>query len=103
MSDEGQVVSRADAKARGLNRYFTGEPCVRGHVCERLISCSHCVECARTRDMVRYRKNPTRGREHGRLHGKAFREKYRVRNDKIKDLLTVLRQEMPELLKEFGL
>lgn len=76
---------------------------MHGHVCERQVPACHCVECARTRDLVRYKKNPTRGRVRCRLRAKAFREKYRVRDDRIKDLLAVLRQEMPELLKEFGL
>ena len=41
------ITTRADAKARGLTRYFTGVPCSRGHVAERLVSTFTCVECAR--------------------------------------------------------
>jgi hypothetical protein len=33
------------AKAQGLKRYFTGEPCKRGHVSERLISNYRCLTC----------------------------------------------------------
>jgi 5-methylcytosine-specific restriction endonuclease McrA len=39
------IISRADALAQGLQRYFTGEPCYRGHVVERLASNKQCVEC----------------------------------------------------------
>lgn len=39
------IISRAEAKARGLKRYFTGIPCLRGHVDERLTGCGHCVVC----------------------------------------------------------
>ena len=32
------IISKKDAIKAGLNRYFTGEPCNNGHVCERFIS-----------------------------------------------------------------
>lgn len=42
------IISRAEAKARELKRYFTGIPCLRGHVAERFTnSGGHCVECNR--------------------------------------------------------
>lgn len=40
-----EIISRKDAKARGLKRYFTGKPCERGHFSERYVSVAHCVEC----------------------------------------------------------
>jgi hypothetical protein len=46
------IITRAEAKARGLKRYFTGKPCgSRGHVAERYISgaCVTCV-CAHKRN-----------------------------------------------------
>ena len=36
------LISRADAKARGLKRYFTGIPCKHGHVSERNTSTTGC-------------------------------------------------------------
>jgi 5-methylcytosine-specific restriction endonuclease McrA len=39
------IISRAEAKAQGLQKYFTGEPCHRGHVVERLTSNKQCIEC----------------------------------------------------------
>lgn len=42
---ERTTISRAEAKARGLKRYFTGIPCKHGHVEERNASDSACVEC----------------------------------------------------------
>jgi hypothetical protein len=44
-----EKISYADAKARGLKRFFTGEPCKkRGHIAERLTSNPRmCVECKR--------------------------------------------------------
>ena len=37
--------SRSDAMARGLKRYFTGIPCSRGHVADRLVGNNTCVAC----------------------------------------------------------
>jgi 5-methylcytosine-specific restriction endonuclease McrA len=41
------IISRGDAKAAGLKRYFTGEPCHAGHVAERRVSDCQCIECNR--------------------------------------------------------
>jgi hypothetical protein len=41
-----RIIKRAEAERRGLNRYFTGEPCRYGHVCERYVKREWCVECA---------------------------------------------------------
>jgi hypothetical protein len=42
-----EIITRAEAKTRGLKRYFTGKPCKRGHVVERRVSSSGCPECTR--------------------------------------------------------
>lgn len=43
------LISWSDARRAGLKRYFTGEPCHRGHVCERYVLKCACVECERER------------------------------------------------------
>ena len=40
-------ISRAQAKASGLIRYFSGVPCKRGHVEDRIVSSGTCVVCNR--------------------------------------------------------
>jgi hypothetical protein len=40
-----EIISRKDAKAAGLKRFFTGEPCKFGHVAQRLVSNRFCVTC----------------------------------------------------------
>lgn len=40
-----RIISRAKAKGRGLDRYFTGKVCANGHVAERYVSQCSCVEC----------------------------------------------------------
>lgn len=44
-----RLISREGAKALGLVRYFTSNPCKHGHVAERYVSTMACVECNRGR------------------------------------------------------
>ena len=53
-----EVTTRREAIERGLTRYFTGEPCKRGHVAERSVTSAQCRECYKE-DKKHYRKtNP---------------------------------------------
>lgn len=38
-------ISRKKAKEKGLIRFYTGAPCVNGHVAERYVRDGYCVEC----------------------------------------------------------
>lgn len=38
-------VSKQEAKTKRLSRYFTGEPCYRGHLVERSTGSGECLEC----------------------------------------------------------
>lgn len=49
------IIGRAEAKARGLKTYFTGEPCANGHVSERRADSGNCCDCASVRARERYR------------------------------------------------
>ena len=44
-----EIISRKDAKAKGLIHYFTGKPCLHGHLAKRLTRSTDCTECARLR------------------------------------------------------
>ncbi|TCG02052.1 hypothetical protein BZM26_02640 [Paraburkholderia strydomiana] len=50
-------MTRAQAKAAGLTRYFTGKPCPHGHIFERHASNGTCVECTSQKTEKR-RANP---------------------------------------------
>jgi hypothetical protein len=39
------IISRKEAKAQGLKRYFTGKPCKHGHIAERHME-GKCAKCA---------------------------------------------------------
>ena len=40
-----EIITRDEAKARGLKRYFTGKPCKHGHVALRFTSGGNCARC----------------------------------------------------------
>jgi len=42
------MITRSDAKAQGLSKYFTGVPCRNGHVAERYTQSGTCQDCIRT-------------------------------------------------------
>lgn len=44
------IVTRKEARDEGLKCYFTGEPCDKGHVAERLTMSSACLECVSERN-----------------------------------------------------
>lgn len=153
-----EIISRAEAKARGLKRYFTGKLCCNGHLCERRVDNWNCLQCENTQRRRQYAANPekNREREQRRWNDPIYREKkkasqrayyrrnrskvceinrkwrssnsekvreknreyakrYQDKNreyyrayartysTKVRDLIAVLRKEMPDLLKEFGL
>lgn len=50
--DGKEVISRAEALARGLERYFTGKRCSKGHISERYTPGS-CCACVRDKDAGR--------------------------------------------------
>lgn len=68
-----EVISRSEARERGLKKYFTGKPCQRrGHVAERLVSNTKCVEC-NTADYAEWAK------ANGE-HLAAYQKRYAVEN-----------------------
>ena len=52
-----EIISRKEAKAQGLKRYFTGKPCKYGHVAERRVIGGACVDCSRVSMMKHYEEN----------------------------------------------
>lgn len=81
-----EIISRAEAKARGLKRYYTGKPCIHGHGAERLTSdCGCCVcavrkaseYCRRHREWKRRRDNDYRWRNIDKIQSKD-RERARI-------------------------
>lgn len=40
-----KVISRQEARDKGLNKYYTGKPCTRGHTSYRYTQSGTCAEC----------------------------------------------------------
>jgi len=45
-----KIISLEEARMRKLGRYYTGIPCVHGHLTERVTRNRRCLECARIDD-----------------------------------------------------
>ena len=61
-----ELITRKQAKADGLKRYFTGKLCVNGHAAPRLVETRACIACAHMYS-ARWRKNnPERVAEYSR-------------------------------------
>lgn len=52
-----QVIGWTAAKELGLKRYFTGKPCSKGHIAERGVAGSQCLECLKIRNREWKSKN----------------------------------------------
>lgn len=104
---EGMLLTKVEAKARGSKHYFTGKPCLRGHVGARRTSNGQCVKCQQTHSRSYWDNNYEKCRASRQRHYAANRDKLltesKAYNTRVRDLIAVLREEMPELLGEFGL
>lgn len=65
-----EVMTRAEARAQGLKKYFTGKPCKRGHIAERYVE-GMCVPCRLAQNARWAEANPDKKA----ASVKAFREK----------------------------
>lgn len=58
-----KLVSKSEARASGLTRFFSGKECPHGHVTERMTSSGACVVClaakSQARRKARYATDPT--------------------------------------------
>ena len=51
------TIARKTAKAHGLPLYFTGKPCKNGHIAQRRVGSSDCLECVEARRSAHYKNN----------------------------------------------
>lgn len=86
-----QTISRKTAQSLGLNRYYTGQPCKRGHLAERTTCNWRCVVCEQTY------------REEHRIEATKYSNQYRKDNtNKIKTTKTEWRKNNPKKWKEYN-
>ena len=70
-----KIITRKEAIAHGLKRYFTGKPCKHGHVADRYSSTGHCECCAKDGASSRYQSNMASLREASRVYRKENKDK----------------------------
>lgn len=75
----GRREARYAAKQAGAVRYFTGNPCPKGHISERYVSTAACCECTGLASKEWHRTHPEVGRESSSKWRVANRERYLVR------------------------
>lgn len=86
------ILSRRQAKAIGLLRYFTGKPCIRGHIAERTTWNHVCVECRKLwRDAVR-EESRQKAKAYYRAHKAEARERLKRRREKSREMYAAERQ-----------
>lgn len=78
MTNDIEIISRKEAKERGLKRYFTGKPCKYGHVAERRVH-GECCECRseyrkQNKDKI-YRQNKDYLKDYLKEYRKQNKEK----------------------------
>lgn len=105
---QGELITRAEARARGLKRYFTGKPCLRGHVAERSVNRADCILCkkdagasdkAKTVNKIRQQKAL---RENGNAVRKATNDRYAANREHIRAQQNAWRAANPERCKLYS-
>ena len=78
--NEVDNLTMKEAIALGRTRYFTGEPCLHGHIVERLVSNRSCIECAAHRKHAWNKAEPDKVNAQKRAWRNANLEKVRKLN-----------------------
>lgn len=79
-NDITNIISRKDAKALGLQHYYTGIPCKHGHIDLRYTDNLTCSECIRQKARKRKAENPEHVRAVGRESWKKCSHRYKEKN-----------------------
>jgi 5-methylcytosine-specific restriction endonuclease McrA len=69
-----EIISRKQALSKGMTRYFTGLPCLRGHLTHRKVSGWQCMECRKVKS-AEYRS-----KEENRIRAKEVTYAWRRKN-----------------------
>ena len=91
----GPLVTREEARASASKRYFTGVPCIHGHVAERFVVTMICKECA----LIHGRLSYTRHRD---AIKKQSADWARANPERAKERLARWRKTNPERNKELN-
>lgn len=96
---ERAIISRAEARAAGLKRFYTEEACSHGHVSERYVGSYECCACA---DLKRKRRADyhAKYRADHKAEALAYNHSYYAENaDQLRDYAKRYRQENAETVR----
>lgn len=89
-----EIISRKTAIDLGLKKYFTGKPCIKGHISERYVTRHICIECNKGH-------RARHGQEKRHLYAAAAK-RYRQRNpEKVKAYAKKWQAESKEYRKKY--
>jgi 5-methylcytosine-specific restriction endonuclease McrA len=94
-----KIISRQHAREIGLLRYFTGKPCVNGHVDERQVSNATCFSCSRDKQKRFALEKRALWLEGTRRRNKKYRAKNR---DKFRRLDAVYYKKRIDKKKQYN-
>lgn len=114
------IITKAQARERGLKKFFTGVPCKRGHVVERKVGDRSCIQCKRlvaqkedsknkrkewyiahrASELERKRKLWSENKEN---NAKKKRENYLKNKDAIKEKVKIYRKNNREKYRVYSL
>lgn len=79
--DEGivEIISREEARERGLKRYFTGTPCKHGHISERYVGNRCCASCTLIAAMAYDAAHPDAAKKRIKSASQKNKEAYRLK------------------------
>lgn len=94
-----KVITKKEAKEKGLKRYFTGKPCKHGHVAERHVGTGGCIPCRLAFEKTSQSRHKYTTSDKGQESRNKSQEKYNL-TDKARARGQRWRSKNPEKLKE---
>jgi len=75
-----EIISRVEAKEKGLVKYFTGVECRHGHIVERYVRDTICTECSRLSSLRYQKANAEKRRDYYKKYHAENKEKRNEEN-----------------------
>jgi len=96
-------VTRQEALAQGLKRYFTGNPCPHGHIAERFVTSFGCVDCAKLHGQSESHKRATQKWELANPESaKQRRKRYHDKNpERARQWFLAWKKRNPDYFNEY--
>jgi 5-methylcytosine-specific restriction endonuclease McrA len=98
-----EIVGRQEALAKGIPRYFTGKPCIHGHISERLTNARVCIACHSIAGAANYAKRRISDPKFAERHDDRARAWKKDNRDKKNAQATRWRINNPDKISGYNL